>query len=69
MKATELIEKLQDIISVHGDLPIVSTGYYGDVDVESVDVGIDKEYYCEAKLGEPSITERIFVRLLPGSEP
>ena len=39
MKASKLIELLQKTIEKYGDLNVVSTGYYGDREVESLKVG------------------------------
>jgi len=64
MKISELINILQRFKEEHGDLIVVSTGYYDDAEVESIEL-------CETtkwpKSGPGKQVDGC--RLLPGSQP
>ncbi len=39
MKASELVQLIQELIKEHGDCYVASTGYYGDEEVTDIEVG------------------------------
>ena len=66
MTISELITALQEFQEKYGDLMVVSTGYYGDVEVEELKL-VDTTKWLEAPL-RGGITVK-GCQMLPGSDP